>query len=201
MQSLMPYQEAESRLALLLERPDAEMRLQQLARRARWAMSRVKNIGLDDQDLMISTLRTALRREREEMLSSDQTDDEIWNWVGDLLWKKYDDYRKRQIPQKHGWILEADVFPIDSTGMALVPDARQSDPGLVPASPENVEAYIARGFEAIGRLPAELRPVAELMAQQYKSDEIAQLLEKSIHAVRRLKRRIKAILSGEPLHE
>lgn len=164
-------------------------------------MSRVKNIGLDDQDLMVSTLRTALRREREEAPLSDQTDDEIWDWVGDLFWMKCDAYRKRQIPQKHGWNLESDVFPIDSTGMALVADMRASDPAFVPSAPENVEAYIAKGLEAIGSLPAELLPVAKLLAQQYKSDEIAQLLEKSIHTVRRLKRRIKAILLGEPSHE
>ncbi len=194
----LPESDGTPRIVQLLEGPEGRARLEQLARRARGTMRSIKRVGLDHDDLVMSTIRTALRQEQETPCLADEVDD-IWGWICELFWKKREQYQNRQHARRHTMAVATDVFPLDSKGVADRAEHRASDPATMPGNAEDVEAYIAKGLEVVRNTVQDpkLLQIASLMLQQYTQTEIAERLQLSRHQVVRKVREIRNLLSRE----
>lgn len=175
--------------------------LRRITDRARWGMRSVQRIGLDQEDLINSTLRTALRREGIPA-EAPSPEEDIWAWFEELFWKKRDQYKGMQRTQKHGWKLETDTFTSAEAGIEeLTHNGRQSSDELSA----NVETYVRWALSEIRSdlLTPEQREIARLLVIGCKPKEIASEMSLPVDSVRRKIRRLRRTLaandeSGEP---
>ncbi|WP_442483331.1 hypothetical protein [Aeoliella sp. SH292] len=188
-----PSQREPSASRLDIESKHGKASIRRITERARWGMRSVQRIGLDQEDLINSTLRTALRREGTPE-EAPAPEEDIWAWFEKLFWKKRDQYKGMQRTQKHGWKLETDAFTSAEAGIEeLTHNGRQSSDELSA----NVETYVRWALSEIRSdlLMPEQREIARLLVIGCKPKEIALEMSLPVDSVRRKIRRLRRTLA------
>lgn len=173
--------------------------LERLARKARWLMRNIKRIGKNDEDLLMSVIRTALRREQVPDLGIAQMgDNDFLTWINEALPRMIGDrYKSQQRSMKHGWTLTSDVSQSDADGQAILLQENVVQPDTAPESEEELEAYLSDVMECVEQLSQEHKEVALLLLQDYTQVEIQEHLAISRHKFDRILGDLKSHFRGD----